>query len=54
VLEEMLPLYSVFSSLILSINVLVEFHSWVNPEAMLDKCLIGVLVPEPPDEEESD
>ena len=31
--------------------IVVEFHAWVNPETMLDKCLIGFLVPEPPDED---
>jgi len=29
----------------------VEFHAWVNPETMLDKCLIGILVPEPREED---
>lgn len=31
--------------------MIVEFHAWVNPETMLDKCLIGFLVPEPPEED---
>ena len=33
--------------------MLVEFHAWVNPETMLDKCLVGILVPEP-EEDDSD
>jgi len=32
----------------------VEFHAWVNPETMLDRCLVGVLVPEPVRDEDSD
>ena len=28
----------------------MELHAWVNPETMLDKCLVGFLVPEPVDE----
>jgi len=31
--------------------MVVEFHAWVNAETMLDKCLIGFLVPEPKDED---
>lgn len=31
--------------------IVVEFHSWVNPETMLDRCLIGFLCPEPKCEE---
>ena len=33
---------------------LVDIHTWVNPEAMLDKCLIGILVPEPPVDDDSE
>jgi cytochrome b involved in lipid metabolism len=33
-------------------KLFMEFHAWVNPESMLDKCLIGFLVPEPEEEEE--
>jgi len=33
---------------------LVDIHAWVNPEAMLDKCLIGILVPEPPPVEDDE
>lgn len=28
----------------------MEFHAWVNPETMLDQCLVGFLVPEPKEE----
>jgi len=28
-------------------KVFMEFHAWVNPETMLDKCSVGFLVPEP-------
>jgi len=31
--------------------MVVEFHAWVNAETMLDKCLIGFLVPEPREED---
>lgn len=35
-------------------KLFMEFHAWVNPESMLDKCLVGFLVPEPEEEEEED
>lgn len=43
-------LFSIFSSHDRGLMV-VEFHAWVNAEAMLDKCLIGFLVPEPREED---
>lgn len=32
----------------------METHAWVNFESMLEKCLIGILVPEPEPESDSD
>lgn len=32
-------------------KLFMEFHGWVNPESMLDKCLIGFSVPEPEEED---
>jgi len=43
-------LFSIFSSHCGGLMV-VEFHAWVNVETMLDKCLIGFLVPEPREED---
>jgi cytochrome b involved in lipid metabolism len=31
-------------------NLFMEYHAWVSVESMLDKCLVGILVPEPVDE----
>ena len=31
--------------------MIVEYHAWVSAETMLDKCLIGFLVPEPREED---
>jgi cytochrome b involved in lipid metabolism len=28
-------------------KLFMETHSWVNFEGMLEKCLVGILVPEP-------
>lgn len=38
-------------SLSLSLCALVKTHAWVNHESLLDRCLVGMLVPGEGDEE---
>lgn len=35
-------------------KLFMETHAWVNFEGMLDKCMVGILVPEPEPDSDSD